>query len=413
MIASRRARAAWLAAVLVGGLVATSAAQVQMPDPSLIHGKALPAGDLQTGTVTVRVVREAIGNNVTGQQVRMTIGDTTRTATTDEQGRAEFKGLPAGGQGRAEATVDGEALASDPLVVPASGGLRVILVAGLAKAAARKQQDEAAAAAAPPVKGTVTFGPNSRVVLEYPDDQLRIFYILDVVNSARTRVDIGGPLVFDLPQGAAGAAALEGSVQGTTVSGARVTVPGPFASGVTSVQIGFELPFSRPSLTFEQKWPVPLEQVTVASQKLAGLSLTSPQFSSVGDIKTDDGQAYMLASGATIPAGGTLAVTLDGLPVHSRVPRTVALVAAGAIIGLGIWLAMSRRSGDGSATAALVQRRTQLLTELTAIEERARRDASSARDRERRPLLMAELERIYGELDDTGRPEGGGEGVAA
>ena len=52
-------------------------------------------------------------------------------------------------------------------------------------------------------------------------------------------------------------------------------------------------------------------------------------------------------------------------------------------------------------------------SELTAMEERARRGASSARDRERRPSLMAELERIYGELDTTGRPEGGGEGVAA
>ena len=143
------------------------------------------------------------------------------------------------------------------LVVPASGGLRVILVAGLAKAAARKQQDEAAAAAAPPVKGTVTFGPNSRVVLEYPDDQLRIFYILDVVNNARTRVDIGGPLVFDLPQGAAGAAALEGSVQGTTVSGARVTVPGPFASGVTSVQIGLDRKSTRLNSSHSQQSRMP------------------------------------------------------------------------------------------------------------------------------------------------------------
>ena len=40
-----------------------------MPDPSVINGKALPAGDLQTGTITVRVVRESIGNNIVGQQV--------------------------------------------------------------------------------------------------------------------------------------------------------------------------------------------------------------------------------------------------------------------------------------------------------------------------------------------------------
>ena len=133
-------------AVLVSAAARPALAQVQMPDPSMIHGKALPAGDLQTGTITVRVVREAIGNNVIGQVVRLTIGDTTKTATTDEQGRAEFKGLPAGGQGKAEAVVDGETLTSDPIVIPGSGGLRVILVAGLAKAAERKKQEEAAAA---------------------------------------------------------------------------------------------------------------------------------------------------------------------------------------------------------------------------------------------------------------------------
>ena len=32
------------------------AAQIAMPDPSMIHGRAIPVGDLATGTVTVRVV---------------------------------------------------------------------------------------------------------------------------------------------------------------------------------------------------------------------------------------------------------------------------------------------------------------------------------------------------------------------
>ena len=44
-----------------------SFAQVNMPDPALIHGRAIPAPELPNGTVTVRVVREAIGNNISGQ----------------------------------------------------------------------------------------------------------------------------------------------------------------------------------------------------------------------------------------------------------------------------------------------------------------------------------------------------------
>src|SRR5262245_34954088 len=76
-------------------LLSTAAAQ-DMPDPSLINGRAIPASDLPNGTVTVRVVRESIGNNVPGQQVKVTVGRTFRNATTDAQGRAEFKGLPGG-----------------------------------------------------------------------------------------------------------------------------------------------------------------------------------------------------------------------------------------------------------------------------------------------------------------------------
>src|SRR5687768_39351 len=73
-------------------------AQIAMPDPSLIHGKAIPAPELANGTVTVRVVREAIGNNVTGQEVRLTVGGSVRTAKTDEQGRAEFSTLTSGAE---------------------------------------------------------------------------------------------------------------------------------------------------------------------------------------------------------------------------------------------------------------------------------------------------------------------------
>ena len=112
-----------------GIFLAQPAPAQEMPDPSLMHGRPLPAPELRDGTVTVRVVREALGNDAPGQQVRVTVGGTTKTATTDQQGRAEFTGLPAG-EARAEATVDGETLQSQPFAVPTSGGVRVALVAG-------------------------------------------------------------------------------------------------------------------------------------------------------------------------------------------------------------------------------------------------------------------------------------------
>src|SRR5207249_11665937 len=82
-------------------LARPAAAQINMPDPSMIAGRALPAPELPNGTVSVRVVRESIGNNITGQQVSVTAGGTTKTGTTDENGRAQMTGLPSGAQGTA------------------------------------------------------------------------------------------------------------------------------------------------------------------------------------------------------------------------------------------------------------------------------------------------------------------------
>src|SRR5262245_27294593 len=111
----------WVLGLVVSALLVVPAhAQINMPDPSLIHGKAIPAPELPTGTVTVRVVRETIGNNVVGPTVRVTTGSASRTDSTDEQGRAEFPNLVSGVEGRAEVTVDGETLVSDPFTVPSS-----------------------------------------------------------------------------------------------------------------------------------------------------------------------------------------------------------------------------------------------------------------------------------------------------
>jgi hypothetical protein len=384
----------------------------QMPDPSLINGKALPAPELPDATITVRVVRESIGNDIQGQTVTLTAGGRSRTASTDAQGRAQFTNLPAGTEGRAEATVDGETLRSDPFTIPTSGGLRVIMVAGIAKAAERKAAEAAQALAAPPVRGTVVFGQNSRVIVQFSDDALQVYYVLDVVNSARNRVDLGGPLVIDLPPGTSGATPLEGSSPSATVAGNRITIAGPFASGTTSVQVAFRMAYDSGTLTLVQPFPAAFQQITVGAQKVGGLSMASPQLADIRDITTQDGKVYALGSGGALAAGTPLTVTLTNLPYHSHTPRRVTLTLAGGILVLGVWLATRRK--DTAEAASLTDRREQLLKELTQLELR-RRDGAVSADRfaTRRRRLMADLEQIYGELDSVGGPQGGGEGVAA
>ena len=44
--------------------------------------------------------------------------------------------------------------------------------------------------------GVVEIGPESRIIIEYQDDNLTVFYLLEVLNNARTPIDIGGPLLI-------------------------------------------------------------------------------------------------------------------------------------------------------------------------------------------------------------------------
>jgi len=408
---SARAVRWWVLSVGVWACgVGVSTAQINMPDPALIHGRAIPAPELPDGTVTVRVVREAIGNNITGQDVRVTAEGAVHAATTDDQGRAEFADLPRGSNALAASVVDGETLESEPFAVPASGGLRVILIAGLEEAAARARAQAAEEAAAPPVEGVVVLGPNTRVFLEFQDDALQVFYLLEILNNARARVDIGGPLLLDLPTGAGGATLLQGSSPTATVSGDRVTVTGPFAPGVTSVQVGFQLQQNSPDFTLRQTWPVPLEQLSVGVQKFGALSVSSPQFSTVGEVNADTGAPFFLANGPAMAAGSTLTMQLSNLPVHSRTPRVVALRLAAGIIAIGVWWAIGAPPVVREPRPRLIERRDELLADLAPLEKRRRAgDPLPKADEERRQGLIAELEQVYGELDVArGRSRGGG-----
>jgi hypothetical protein len=190
-----------------------------------------------------------------------------------------------------------------------------------------------------------------------------------------------------------------------------VTVTGPFAPGNTSVQVGFALRHDSPNLTIEQTWPIPVQQLTVAVEKVGSVSVSSPQFSTVGEVRAESGTPFLLASGPTVPAGGIVTIQLSNLPAHNPLPRYVALGLAAAIIALGGWLAFAGRKTQTDSRPRLMARRKTLLAELAALESRLR--SGSAVDEVRRQRLLAELEQVYGELDDARAPRGGGEDVAA
>ena len=153
----------------------------------------------------------------------------------------------------------------------------------------------------------------------------------------------------------------------------------------------------------------------VGVQKVGDLRVSSPQLTQTDDVRTDNGDLFVLGNGPAVPAGGSVAVTLSGLPYHSRTPRHVTLLLAGAVIALGAWLSIRGQSRKEDSRQALVARRDTLLGQLAQLESKRRAGAPEADGQvKRRARIISELEQIYGELDDAQPgPQGGGEGVAA
>jgi hypothetical protein len=322
--------------VLAGALVAS--AQVAMPNPKDMSGTVLPVTDVPVGTITVRVIRGGFDKVIAGQAVEFTIDGKKRTVKTDVDGRATVSGLAPGTRVQAVAIVDGERLESQEAVV-ADSGLRVALVATDPDAVKRAEQDKALAEA-PAVKGLVVLGPETRFIAEMQNDQLTVFYLLQIVNSARTPVDIGGPFVVDLPREARGATVMEGSTPKATANGPRITILGPFAPGITSVQAAFELPYSGGTARIDQKMPAALEQVTVVVQQIGGLTLASPQLAAKREVN-DQGQALILGTGPGLAAGQALTLEISGLPHRASWPKNLALALAGLIAAAGLWSAIT------------------------------------------------------------------------
>ncbi len=380
-----------------------------MPDPSQMSGVPLAAPELPDATVSVRLFRERIGNNITAHPVTIRGAQVEKTARTDTQGRAVFEGLAPGTRLTAETVVDGEILTSDEFAVPARGGVRIALVAGISAAHAREAARAEAAAKEPPRPGIVTFGGETRIILEFQDDELRIFYLLDIVNGARTPIDTGGPLVIELPRDATGAASLQGSSPLASVNGNRVTITGPFPPGTTSVQVGYTMPWSGESARIEQRWPAAFEQLFVAIEKVGHVQLSSSQFTAQQEASAG-GQPFVMATGARLNAGDRLSFEIRGLPNRSTWMRTAGVTLGCVVLLAGLWAAFAAAPARSGRDVAAAARREKLFRELVELERQHRQGrVDAARYTTRRQGLVSELERLMGELDRTP----GDEGVAA
>ncbi len=404
MTSSRRISA--LVSALAVVVVTSTTTAAQMPDPRQMSGLPLPVSDVAPGTVTVRVIRGALTNPVTGQEVQLVGPATGLKGVTNESGRAEFSNLPAGTRVKAITTVDGERLESEEFSVPSTGGVRLMLVAadpGAPKPAAESDSRAQALSTSPAQPGTVVLGDQSRFVFEFNDEGLSVFNIFQIVNTARTPVQPLEPVVFELPDGAEGAAVLQDSSPQATLAGRQIRIAGPFAPGATLVQFAYTIEYSGDALTLEQKLPVGMSQFAVLAQKVGETHLLSPQMAQHREMNAE-GQTYIVGQGPAIKAGEVVTFNFTGLPHAPLWPRNVALALAVLILGTGAWASLRQTSAKKSRDTRrrkLEEKRELLFERVTALEDRHRNGRVDARQYaiERRDLVAA-LERVYIELDE-------------
>ena len=369
------------------------------PDPRQMSGIPRPDPNLADGLITVRVIRGTFANNVPDHPVELLAGDTVSTAETDREGRAAFTSLSPGSQVRVATTLDGERLVSQPFATPGRGGVAVLLVG----VTGGDGGDPIASVVARP--GRVTLGQDSRILIELGEETLEVYYLLDVLNVADGPVEPQRPFELTLPSGAQAGTVLQGSTPRTIVDGARVSVSGAFAPGVTPVRVAYILPYSSGSLVLSQTFPADFDQLLVFVEKWGAMDVASALIDRRGEMAADatGGFPLLWGGGVRVPAGQPVVLELSGLPHHSGWPRIIALSLSGLIVAVSVWGGRGPGGGDIDArrVEVLQTRREKLFDDLVKTEQQHRHGMiGPTRYGTRRAELVAQLERVLRDLDE-------------
>lgn len=377
------------------------AAVIAQPDPSQMSGLPLPDADLPDGTISVRVIRGQLTNNVSNQPVDLYQGDLVTTAITGADGRATFLALNSGAEVYVTTTLDGQNIQSRVFRAPGLGGVRLMLVG----------TDDSVMTVSPSEKGFVAFGGESWIQVELGEETVEVYYLLQILNMAQVSVEPEEPIVFDLPIGAQSASVLSSSSSRTIVKGTRVELPGPFQPGATPLSVAYVLPYNSESLVVSQEFPVNLEALVMMIEKWGTMDIASEQITRRGDLSIEESGSdpYILASGPLIPAGEILEFTLEGLPHLDRRPTFIALILSFTVIAFGSWLAFTSSSPlqvDARKQRLTVQAlKERLFTDLVKVERKRRLGKiGSTKYSTRRKELLVALEQVYRQLDEQPIP---------
>jgi hypothetical protein len=246
------------------------------------------------------------------------------------------------------------------------------------------------------------FGDQTRVIIEHADAVLQVYYILDIRNSARAPVNPPSAVVVNMPSGAASATVLSGAPQAVAL-GDHVSITGPFASGQTKCRSPFKCPSRAPMSRSSRSFPLAVPGLAVLMKKTGDISM-SRRSSQHSGARVRKGAIYPRAG--TDAAGGCSAGR-DGL--RAAAPQRLAAANcadAGHPDARRRVLDGGRRPTPGSERGEVKQlsgKREKIYAELVRLEQQRRAGGiDAAKYAERRPALMAQLERVYRDLDTEG-----------
>lgn len=387
---------------MFGAMLLLSAPAVAQPDPSRMSGLPLPDPQLPSGTISVRVVRGQLSNNVADHPVQLHEGDTVVTVNTDPDGRARFLPLNPGAEVYAVTDLDGQQLQSSRFSVPRQGGIRVMLVGAA--------DPSVPAVLAQP--GDVTFGGESRIVVELDEETVTVFYAFEVNNASSVPVEPLEPIILDMPPGAQTATVMPNSPLLATAEGERIMVPGPFQPGVTPLNVAYVLAYTGGSLAITQSLPADLEGLLVIVEKWGTMDVASTQIARRAEMTPDGGgnTTYIFGAGPPVSAGQPITFEITGLPYHSRLPSNVTLTIAVVILMVGVWGAATpgetgTRTQHRDLRNRLEVRREKLFGDLVKTENQKRMGKIGAtKYATRRQELFAALDRTYRELEEALAP---------
>lgn len=154
--------------LLVLSLSTIALAQPMMIDPSKMSGIPRPDSQVPPGTVTVRLIRGELSNRMVGVDVGLAGADgKVQVQKTNDEGRATFSGLQIGATYQARSTDGVQELTSQPIELPSSAGVRVMLVF-----AAKPGEGGQAAEGAPSGAPAMPTAPSDSKGVAHPDKSL-------------------------------------------------------------------------------------------------------------------------------------------------------------------------------------------------------------------------------------------------